>query len=459
MKHSSDFEVGWIACPPGNAIVQRRSLEYDRHAGLLFAPAKFDYRPIQLAADLPTDEWIEDNLVSFVRGEFVEERTAIASYPGLPSVASGGSAPRSMAIDYLERCESLVYGGYLDGLLTAAPNDLAHQVHAILVDSKLGNRRNARNLTVEDISRDLDPRLRSKLRLRFVLPAFPFKDQNPFRTSARASSPDFADVALLVHMHIATQALYQVHPHGVDWVVLSDGLTYSRIFGVDDQEATDYLSRLSEWRDWLNLANTVSIVDLSDLIRRLDGCKVAGDSGQFSRVVATLRTKLRTIFLEAGREMRNIASVLKRGMAWNLNTRSYLDRFEPDHLWLTLKSVGTEFSSASDLLAAEIDERAFEAAIEYASVNLALRYLDAIELSVPDAIRSTIHPKPGQIAAPSVGQSAVFPWNGVPVSPSATHEPNSLIVDGLSSHRTRYPSLTAFIDNDTGDPFFYVPNA
>jgi len=186
--NESDFERGWAECPPGHALVQRRQWAYDRGAGLLLAPATFDYAAVSLPREFPSDEWVLDNFTAFVRGEFRDKVEDVTPFPGMPSIAPAGKVESGSTMSYLEACEALVYGGYLDGLLSGVSDDLAVQVHAILSDKRLGNPRNRKNVPASLLGEWLAPLLADRLRIRLVMPAFPFKDQNPFRTTSSRPS-------------------------------------------------------------------------------------------------------------------------------------------------------------------------------------------------------------------------------------------------------------------------------
>jgi len=456
----SDFEYGWAACPDGHAMVQHRRWSYDRQSALLYAPTVYEYEPVSLASSSVDDQWIVELFLSFVRGEFQDDLSSVPTFPGVPEVIASQPAEKGSAETYLAQAESLVYGGYLDGLLTTVPDRLSAQVHAILSDKRLGHPRNSKNISEELIESWLEPVMAKNHRIRLIMPAFPFKDQNPFRTTSRPSSPDISEVAMMVHLYLITQALYQVHPHGVDWVLLCDGVAYSDIFGVEAAEAEAYRKRLRDWRERLNLTNTISIVDLAELALRADGTQSRTDSssrrGAFTSMVAALQRKLTAAVDDGQPDIMKAFSVLKRGMAWNLNSRDYLRRTEMEDLWFFLKSVGHPDASLSPL-AREIDDRAHDAAIRYASFNIALRRLDLIEAFIPGAVRATIHPKPNQVAVPRLGKTATFPWNGVAVLQGDVPMPGALTVDALHSHNHSFPRLMAYIDNDTGDPFYFAP--
>ncbi len=434
----SDFEAGWGTCPHGHALSQHRQLAYDRYSALTYAPADFLYQAVELSDTLPTFDWTASNFLSFVRGEFGDPEQPVAPYPGMPDI-SHDSARIDIADEYLERSEQdLVYTGYLDALLRDVSDDMTDAIYSILGDDLLGHRRNRTNVNREALSQSLQPLLESRHRIRLVMPAFPFKDQNPFRTRGAPRHPDLGEVALLIRLHVLALALYQVHPHGVDWILVGDGRAYGDIFGVPEEEASAYQAELRRWRNHLNLHRTVSVVDLADLVERADTNADGTHQGSFSAARQQIREHLERL---RSQDEERALGVLRRGMAWNLNTRDLLDSGAThEALWTAVRTVEADHADAtSRALHTEVRRRAHTAALDYASFNLALRYHDLIDRFLPGAIRATIHPKPGQIAAPSLGK--VFPWNGVPLLTGSVASPDSIQVDALIGHGRRHASL------------------
>ena len=267
---TSDFERQWEMCPPASALVQRRLFSFDSYSAITYGPAAAQYELVQLLSEQPSDEWIVSALDAFVRGEFGSGDVDVPPYPGLPSLvterADGDEHHR-----YLQACErALIYSSHLEALIEKGGQTAPERIHALIADRRLGNDANRKNVTVDAFSQLLTPLVEQHLRLRFVMPAFPFKDQNPFRTAALAYQPDLGDIALIIRLHCLALALWHVHSDGADWILLSDGVLYSSIFGVDADAAREYVNRLRAWRDELNMQRTVAIVDLADLVQRAD---------------------------------------------------------------------------------------------------------------------------------------------------------------------------------------------
>lgn len=414
----SPFELAWRGCPTGNSIDPKRTTELDRASALIRQPIRYAYSLVDSASREPPDEvWVVATLERFVRGEFGSpDRDSVPPFPGLPIFTGKAAVGRAIVHDYLEESErTLVYGSHLSEVLERSQDDMPMQLYEIMCDPVLGNKSNRKNIRTEAFLSEIREHAIKRNRIRFVLPAFPFKDQNVFRTDSSASCVDMGELALIIRMHAMVLAYYQVHPHGADIILLTDGLAYADIFGVPRAEALEYHNTLLEWRNELNLERTVSIVDLSDLA---DRCDYPATSLSFHAIRRSISQTLRNLY-EDGLlvDLRNTLSVLKRGMSWNLNLRGYVEdgSLPLVALWQIVRGNvrGERLTAAESRVAADIDERSLEAAFEYAAFNLALRYLDAFAKYLPQTVRATIHPKPGQVGVPSLG--TVFPWNGVPV--------------------------------------------
>ena len=141
---------------------------------------------------------------------------------------------------YLERCEACVYGGLIDSIVQDRTRTDAEKILALLSHHLLGNRDNKRYLSADVLSPVIENLRRSKLPLQFVLPSFPFKDQNPFRAAAKASHVDLGEIGLLIRLHTLALALDQVYPFGVEWIIVCDGHVYAPIFGIPPDAITAY---------------------------------------------------------------------------------------------------------------------------------------------------------------------------------------------------------------------------
>ncbi|MDZ4056842.1 MAG: L-tyrosine/L-tryptophan isonitrile synthase family protein, partial [Polynucleobacter sp.] len=249
----------------------------------------------------------------------------------------------------------------------------------------------------------------------FVLLVFPFKDQNRFRVEADADQPDLGEISFLLRLYRTVQAIYQLHPYGADVLVLTDGELYQDIFGVSRASVARYAEVLKCYRSYLNLQGAVSFIPLSDLV---DRASVAsnGETRQVgaSAVQEFIRERLESL-ASSDASLRATISHLISGIKWNHESRQLLEDLTPQEAWGILAGPKEKIGPALVGRWEEVHQKASESAIGYLSANLMLRWLDLVRLYFPDAVRCTIHAKPGQVCL--TRPNAAFPWNGVAWTP------------------------------------------
>jgi hypothetical protein len=379
---------------------------------LIYAPISYEQRPIEPATDeTPHADWVAGAFLEFVRGEFGRGATAVIATPVAPAFTDQVADER-VVFDYLAQCEEqLVYRGLVDASIAAmAGGDTCDQLLGILTLPQLGNRENARNVSPEKFRQKVQPTIDRQITIHFLVPSFPFKDQNPLRTEGPAYHPDLGELALLIRLHCLSLAMYQVHAYGADWTIVSDGLAYAGIFNVRESDAEGYIERLLAWRRHLNLQGSVRVVDLLDLSRRL----VSKDRGAeiFNSTYAAVASMVADFSRAEGSDLREAFRVLVRGMKWNMNSRDLSEDWAD--LWSAIQSDdGHGLAPGAEAVWSELNARSERAAVQYAAFNLSLRYHDALHRLLPDSVRATVHAKAGQLAVPELG--SVAPWNGVGV--------------------------------------------
>lgn len=422
-------------------------------SGLFYSPIQYDAAPIDDVTDaMPDDAWVASAFSKFVRGEF-RERGSRGPMPSRLEPASMKVTSSDIAYSYMEHCEkSLVYSGFLDGLLRSNAGDTAEQLYALLTHASLGDITNRKNLALTSFRADLEPLLARKVRLHFLVPSFPFKDQNIFRVNAPASHVDLADIALLIRLHILSLAMFQCHPYGADWVLVSDGPAYAEIFGVSQSDTMSYRKRLLEARQFLNIHGSISIIDLQEMTQRL---RSRGNGTQiFAKTVEHLQARIEGMSRATSGDIRNEFRVLVRGMKWNLNLKDLGCEWTEE--WWSILDVDepTGLAASALKLWTETEHRANVAATKYAAFNLALRYHGVFKRFIPDGLRATIHPKHGELAVPQLG--SVFPWNGVPVVEPLPIRHDSLSIDPLLRIKLRGRRLQPYIRDRDQAPFYYA---
>jgi pyoverdine/dityrosine biosynthesis protein Dit1 len=331
---------------------------------------------------------------------------------------------------YLETCEyELVFGGLVDNLIGDPSRSDQEKFVSLVSNRLLGNTANRRLASSDAIAMAFERCREQQAPVQLLLPAMPFKDQCPFRTELPASQPDLGEAAFLVRLHCLALAVNQVHKFDCECIVVSDGTAYAPFFDVDKRDAAIYLDQLRLIRDNLNLTKSIHFLDLADLIEM--DCKSAaiGNYLPFSKIRSVVRRQLATA-RSADERIEHAFSVLAYGMRWNLNTRPHVVEDTDRDLWRALRRTVPRSNDSKRLqgLIGQLNQRSIQAALDYASFNLALRFSNVLGRFFPDAIRLTSHPKPGQVAAPRFG--ATYPWNGVAVA--STLEEDGLSFDSIT---------------------------
>ena len=189
--------------------------------------------------------------MGFVHGEFGTAQTR-GQCPNKPIWQKTASSSELIPFEYQwNNLFDLVHGGLVDALIRDAGTRMADRIYALLTNPLLGNKENARYLNKNLFSSILDPLIETQSRIRFIVPSFPFKDQNPLRAELSPNNVDLGEIALLIRLYTLSIAIFQVHPFGADWIIVSDGLLYAPTLYVDEDKAASYMLRLIEYRNFL----------------------------------------------------------------------------------------------------------------------------------------------------------------------------------------------------------------
>lgn len=447
------IERKWKETPPGYSFVAHKTERYDPSSGFFYAPTEYERIELDYCTDEPpSQQWIHDAFIGFVRGEFGSTSTR-GEYPGQVEWKSRLSTSEKVFWKYRDRCESeLLYSGLIDDLIQSAGTEMSQQLYALFTNPILGNKENLKFMNFNEFSSKVNPLIEQHDRLRIVLPSYPFKDQNTFRTEATPGHVDLGEIALMVRMHVLALAMFQVHPFGADWIIISDGLAYAPIFKVGIEDVIEYKERLLEIRNQLNIQGTVNFIDLKELTQKLQSHQAGFEI--FDQTVRHIRNVIEGIVKSQNGSIYESFLVLVRGMKWNINTRTFSSLLGREDLWILVNTPTVD--NVPERLQShwrEFDEIGKNAAFEYAAFNLALRYHSALDRVLPNSLRATIHPKQGQIAVPSFGE--VFPWNGVGVLRDENLGPTSVETWPLYKLFKQHPNAIPYLLHGQGPPLYY----
>lgn len=392
---NSKLERYWKGFEGKYGLRTSRIIQFDPYASMSRCPVKYILEKFELCQDTPDEKWIEDNLKLFIREEAMRFAGNMPqNFP--PKIDGEIFLPDEFLESYLSNSE------WENLIKMELPKDdsyseMARCIYGLLCNPKIGSSKNAANNDKDTFIGRVLPLLEQKKRLFFILPGFPFKDQNRFRVPYDASFVDFSEISFLIRLHNLIQTLYQVHPFGAEALVLSDGRLYQDIFYIDSKNVEDYQWRLHDFRNKLNIQGDVSIIDLKDLIERAD------ESGEISKIIKYIEKVISDQF-----KGKDFFQVLVQGMKWNMNSRKLLEDYSDIDAWSILRNDRNDIKN--DLL--EVwdwyHKIAEEAAVKYTATNLMLKWTDLLQKFFPESIRCTVHPKENQFAL-----AMNYAWNGV----------------------------------------------
>lgn len=393
--NDSKIERCWKSFWGKYGLWTKRMIQFDPYASMSSQPIKYIFKEFSLGDELPDKQWIEENLISFIRDEF-----AMQDYVTPSTFFPVIEGEITISDNYLEKF--LRNSEWEKLLKVELPKDdsaeeMAKCIYELLCSPQIGSIKNRENNKQDSFVEQIMPLLIEQKRLIFVLPGFPFKDQNRFRVPYNAASVDFSEICFLIRLHNLIQTLYQVHPYGGHSIVLSDGYLYQDIFHVPIDEVEEYQHRLCFYRNKLNIQGDVSIIDLKEMIER------ANENGEIDKIVRHVLQIIRDSFVNE-----SYFQQLVQGMKWNMNSKELLKELSDTDAWSILKC--QRFDVRKELLETwdRYNQLAIEAAEKYAAVNLMLKWTDLIKKFFPETIRCTVHPKQNQFAL-----AANYAWNGV----------------------------------------------
>jgi pyoverdine/dityrosine biosynthesis protein Dit1 len=409
-------EEAWNNVPTGHRVCLNRTDRYDFGTGLFHSPSAYQSVPLAHQDFSATPDELQTKLNELVQPGLSDADMPVRC-PSLDQPDHRDTISEEVLRQFLRNSEnSLIYGGTIDELLAAYKDDRALQILGLLSHPLLGNRRNREYLSYPALSELVNTCLTERLPVQLLLPAFPFKDQNPFRTSSAASHWDIGEAALLTRLHCVALGLNQIHAFDGEILIVSDGRAYANIFGVRESEAAEYLQSLRELRNGLNMQRTVHIIDLKSLIDRVD--KIFTLTWDSQRVVGLRKIQVHIEDqLEALSRTSEAASAklakLGESMIWNIETRSYLSRIATPTLWRAMNFNSTRLDRSAMEVRDELKSRSWRVGLKYAAFNISLTLSGFWKLMFPASIRATVHAKAGQAAIPKLGRGD--PWNAIGV--------------------------------------------
>lgn len=236
--------------------------------------------------------------------------------------------------------------------------------------------------------------------VRVVIPSFPARPCNPL-THLRVQ-PDLGEAASFVRLHGISEHVREVHPPGVQFVISLDGRAYAPFYGYTPEGFLPYAAELRRTAETLGVGADVTLVDLQDLVdMRRD---------EFEALRPGVVAELERRWQQPDYPFRD---ELVRSMRLGTNTGA-----AHAAVALALKYPHPDDDDAETLraLRAAVEESARRTAFDYMVFLVTIRRMHLLRDAFPDALRGTVHPKPGQYSPYLVGETTVIvPWHGVAV--------------------------------------------
>lgn len=421
------YEQSWSTVPRVSKIIVRRKDEYDPHTGMFYAPTSCQVSALSMRSVSMTQEELKQSILTAVRPGYTDAwptRTPPRFNPRLNKAPAVGL---EILRDLLRNIEAkTIFGGMLDHVIDAQHRNSADQILDILASNTLGNRKNRdfvdRRALYDVVSKCHDDRRPIQL----ILPAFPFKDQNPFRTGdLQPADWDIGEASLMIRLHCLALAINQVHSYDGEVIVLSDGAAYARMFGVSVDQATAYLEGMRELRNFLNLRRTVHFLDLDSLVKASGAAFVLEYEGKSARGISQIKELLEDriyALARADEEVRTTLDRLTLDIVRNSNLRDE-EKADRGLLWRAIQDTPPR-PPAERALRQQLWRRGFEAACAYLAYNQALSCVGWYGAMFPGSLRATTHGKVGQVAIPSTGRGA--PWNAIGLLDDSALGPSSV---------------------------------
>lgn len=401
MSSETRYESLWRNLPAHNRVTFRPAVAL----GYGNAPFVPTYELQEIAAidvSVPDDEWLVNRAAEIIRGDPKSTSPLPVDCPvtdrgPLVMIAEPDWNAEFISLERALLRDSRVRFGLARDIAPATV--IGH----VLADGKLGN---SRNRTLIDLA-TIDAKLRlaqaAQSPLSLVLPAFPFKNRNIFRSGTDASRVELGEIVLLMRLWALATLIADIHPFGAKWIIASDGIVYHEAFGVPRDEAVGYREKLRRWRSRLGMDATIELLELTDLLKAMPS---------FADLHMGIEKRLRALGM-ASEVLRERIPVLARGMRKRMDLGAEVEGYGVESTWRALNEgwPDAELSANEGELRRALTERSMDAAMKYVSFNLAMRRAGLYQKLFPEAIRATVHPKPGQVAIPRIGTAD--PWSGV----------------------------------------------
>ncbi|MFJ9556031.1 L-tyrosine/L-tryptophan isonitrile synthase family protein [Nocardiopsis sp. NPDC101807] len=283
-----------------------------------------------------------------------------------------------------------------------AARTVAERVLAVLNDES--HRRGPESHTHaegSEIPRLVEEAVGRRSPVRIVIPSFPGRPHNPW--SHRRVRPDLSEAYALLRLKNVSDHVRTVYPPGVEFIILLDGRAYSPFYGSSPEADEPYVEELRTLVGKLDAEESIGLLDLQDLVDER--------AAEFEEVKRLVAPEVEAEWNKPDYEFRDqlIAAMRLGTDTTALNAAAIqLVKHETD--------TGIDTNTLIKRMREGVDERGRRTAFDYMVFLVTIKRMELIKTRLPDAIRGTVHPKPGQYSPYLTDpETAIAPWHGVPI--------------------------------------------
>lgn len=271
--------------------------------------------------------------------------------------------------------------------------------------------------------------------VKFMLPALPFKIRNPLKSSRMDA--DLAEVASFCKFNEINSQIKKVYSPGAQFYIFHDGHLYYRHFLHTKEDADRYFASLKNYVRKLELENVIIFKDALVELEKFNN---------FQAVYDDARKEMQNLWNIAKDTNEKILTI-RKSSGDNIN----LSDIDEEVLYQIETHTTNELDDSTKKVKEEILKRADLCAFEYMVVQHALERLDFFDISVPNGVRMTVHPKAGQIGIFLVKRTTfLLPWMGVGIMKKNGEV--SVRYEYEAKHSSHF--IPVFVGTDTF-PFYY----
>lgn len=277
-----------------------------------------------------------------------------------------------------------------------------------------------------------------------IIPSLPHKKQNPITTGHTIDFIDLGDYLCFLQLKNIILSIERVYKYGARITILPDGIALAHLFARNDIAGIkSYSKKLIYVRDQLGLKNNIDFKDLNDLL---------SDEPKFNTVKLKMKDNLFDL-IENNNSVAMGMKILQKAMLFNLP----YDHSISEHISI--------MNMSFDAIPNNLKDQLQNAAFEYASLLLAMRKLDVIKKTFPDAIRASVHSKATASLPLNLinNTSLIFSYNGIPVIRTEKYKRSHNLRKSVRIMRFyelyKYPNVTAVYIQGQNEPFWYEINS